>query len=181
MQGFVNLAADIGVVLATLIPLVCYLMGGGLLIGAIYGFWQMSKPGSESSRHPFLPWAALFTSATLLSYDRMLNFANNSFGGGANSSLSSNLTTYAPTTVSGSAMMGATPEDTLLNIIAAFEYFFKAYGALVVLFGVLGLYHLTKGNHHHHHTLSKPIVQIVFGIAVMNVQSIAAVVMGYFA
>lgn len=181
MQGFVNLAADIGVVLAMLIPLVCYLMGGSLLIGAIYGFWQMSKPGSESSRHPFLPWAALFTSATLLSYDRMLNFANNSFGGGVTSSLSSNLTTYAPTNVSGSSMMGATPEDTLLNIISAFDLYFKAYGALVALFGVLGLYHLTKGNRHHHHTLSKPVVQLVFGIAVMNVQSIAAVVMGYFA
>ena len=66
MQGFVNLATDIGVVLATLIPLICYLMGGGLLIAALYGFWQLLKHGSESNRNPFLPWAALFTSATLL-------------------------------------------------------------------------------------------------------------------
>lgn len=181
MQGFVNLAADIGVALAVLIPTICYLMGGGLLIAALFGFWQQSKPGSEASRHPFLPWAALFTSATLLSYDRMLTFANNSFGGGVSASLSGNLTTYAPATVNAATMMGATPEDTLLNIIAAFEYFFKAYGALIVLFGVLGLYHLSKGNRHHHHTLAKPMVQIVFGIAVMNVQSIAPVVMGYFA
>ena len=181
MQGFVNLAADIGVVLATLIPLICYLMGGGLLIAALHGFWQVLKPGSESNRNPFLPWAALFTSATLLSYDRMLTFANNTFGGGVNTSLSGALTTYAPVTVDAATMMGATPEDTLLNIIAAFEYFFKAYGALVVLFGVLGLYHLAKGNRHHHHTLAKPMVQIVFGIAVMNTQTIAPAVMGYFA
>lgn len=181
MQGFVNLAADIGVVIAMLIPLVCYTMGGSLLIGSIYGFWQQMKPGSESNRHPFLPWAALFTSATLLSYDRMLTFANNSFGGGASASLSTNLTSYAPATVNAGALMGSTPEDTLLNIIDAFDFFFKAYGALVVLFGVLGVYHLTKGHRHHHHTLGKPVVQIVFGVAVMNVQSIAAAVMGYFA
>ena len=180
MQGFVNLAADIGVVLATLIPLVCYLMGGGLLLVALYGFWQILKPGSESNRHPFLPWAALFISSVLLSYDRMLNLANRSFGGGVSTSLSGNLTTYAPTTVDASTMMGATPEDTLLNIIDAFEYFFESYGALVVLFGVLGLYHLMKGNRHHH-TLAKPIVQIVFGVGVMNVQTIAPVVVGYFA
>ena len=181
MQGFVNLAADIGVALAVLIPLICYLLGGCLLIAAIYGFWQQSKPGSEASRHPLLPWAALFTSTTLLSYDRMLTFANNSFGGGVSPSLSGNLTTYTPTTVDAVTMMGATPEDTLLNIIAAFDYYFKSYGALVVLFGVLGLYHLAKGNRHHHHTLAKPIVQIVFGVAVMNVQTIAPAVMGYFA
>lgn len=181
MQGFVNLASDIGLVLATLIPLVCYLMGGGLLIAAIHGFWNLLKPGSESNRHPFMPWAALFTSATLLSYDRMLTFANNSFGGGASASLSSNLTSYTPTTVNAGTMVGSTPEDTLLNIIGVFDYYFKAYGALVVLFGVLGLYHLTKGNRHHHSTLGKPTVQIVFGVAVMNVQSIAGAVMGYFA
>ena len=98
-----------------------------------------------------------------------------------NTSLSDALTTYAPVTVDAATMMGATPEDTLLNIIAAFEYFFKAYGALVVLFGVLGLYHLAKGNRHHHHTLAKPVMQIVFGIAVMNTQIIAPAVMGYFA
>lgn len=181
MQGFVNLAADIGVALAVLIPLVCYLMGGCLLIAAIHGFWQLSKPDSASSRHPFLPWATLFTSTALLSYDRMLTFANNSFGGGVSASLSGSLTSYTPTTVDAATMLGATPQDTLLNIIAAFEYFFQAYGALVVLFGVLGLYHLSKGNRHHHNTLAKPMVQIVFGIAVMNVQSIAPVVMGYFA
>ena len=181
MQGFVNLAADIGVVLATLIPLICYLMGGGLLIASIYGFSQLLKPGSESNRNPFLPWAALFTSATLLSYDRMLTFANNSFGGGASASLSGSLTSYTPTTVNANTMMGSTPEDTLLNIIDAFDFYFKAYGALVVLFGVLGVYHLTKDHRHHHHTLAKPMMQIVFGVAVMNVQSIAAAVMGYFA
>ena len=178
MQGFVNLAADFGHAIAILIPLICYLMGGGLLIASIYGFWQWLNP-SRSPRHPWMPFVALFTSALLLSYDRMLNFANNTFGGGVSTSLSSNLTSYTVPTVDTAAMLGATPEDTLLNIITAFEAFFQAYGALVVLFGVVGLHQVMQGNRQH--GASKPIVQIVFGIAVMNVLSIAATVMGYFA
>lgn len=178
MQGFVNLAADFGYAIAVLIPLICYLMGGGLLIASIYGFWQWLNP-SHSARHPWMPFAALFTSAALLSYDRMLNFANNTFGGGIGSSLSASLTSYTAPTLNPATMVGATPEDTLLNIISAFELFFEAYGALVVLFGLMGLYHVMQGNRQH--TMGKPIVQMVFGIGVMNVLSIATTVMGYFA
>ncbi len=75
-------------------------------------------------------------------------------------------------------MAGATPEDTLLNIIMAFEFFFQSYGALVVLFGLLGLYHVMQGNRQN--TVSKPIVQMVFRLAVMNVHAIASTVIGYF-
>jgi len=178
VQGFVNLGADFGHAISILIPLICYLMGGGLLIASIYGFWQWLNP-ARSPRHPWMPFVALFTSAALLSYDRMLNFANNTFGGGVSTSLASNLTSYTAPTVDTAAMLGATPEDTLLNIIAAFEMFFQAYGALVVLFGLVGLHHVMQGNRQH--GASKPIVQMVFGIAVMNVLSIATTVMGYFA
>ena len=178
MQGFVNLAADVGTAIAVLIPLICYLFGGGLLIASIWGFWQQLNPGSPSNRHPMWPFASLFITTILLSFDRMLDFANASFGGGVTTNLSQNLTSYQPPTVNGS-MMGATPEDTLLNIITTFEYFFQAYGALVVLFGVLAMHHIMKGQQNQ--GMGRPIVQIVFGIAVMNVKSIAGTVMGYFA
>ena len=176
MQGFVNLGADVGVAIAVLIPLICYLTGGGLLIASIYWFWQWLNP-ARSTRHPWMPFAALFTSSALLSYQRMLNFANATFGGGVTTS-SSALTSYTAPTLDPSTMAGATPEDTLLNIITAFEFFFQSYGALVVLFGLLGLYHVMQGNRQH--TASKPIVQMVFGVAVMNVHSIASTVIGYF-
>ena len=176
MQGFVNLGADVGVAIAVLIPLICYLTGGGLLIASIYWFWQWLNP-ARSIRHPWMPFAALFTASALLSYQRMLNFANGTFGGGVTTS-SSALTSYTVPTLDPSTMAGATPEDTLLNIITAFEFFFQSYGALVVLFGLLGLYHVMQGNRQH--SASKPIVQMVFGIAVMNVHSIAATVIGYF-
>lgn len=177
MQGFVNLAADFGTVIALLIPLICYVMGGGLVIASIYGFWQWLNP-AHPRRHPWAPFAAFLMAGTLLSYDRILNSTNHSFGGGVTTSLSGQLTSYAPPTLDANGLVGATPEDTLLNIITAFENFFEAYGALIVLFGLIGLYEVTAGNRSH--TMSKPIVQLVFGIGVMNVVIVATAVMNAF-
>ena len=177
MQGFVNMAADLGTAIAVLVPLLCYLMGGGFLIASMWGFWQLTHANGAGGR-PWWPFATLTISATLLSFDRMLNFANASFGGGVTTNLSQQLTSYQPPAVNG-GIMGATPEDTLLNILATFDYFFEAYGALVVLFGVLALHNVMKGDRNH--SMGPSIVRIVFGLGVMNVQSIAATVMGYFA
>lgn len=177
MQGFVNLAADFGTAIATLIPLICYLGGGGFLLASMWGFWQIVNPGSHTHRRPFWPFATLFVAATLLSFDRMLNFANNTFGGGVQTSLSANMTSYQPPQIGANGFMGATPEDTLLNIINVFRYFFMSYGALIVLFALFTFYNNHKGQRHQY---GHPIVQLVFGVAVMNVQSIATTVMGYF-
>ena len=180
MQGFFNLANDLGVAIAWLIPLICYLVGGGLLIASIHGFWQILKPGSESNRRPTWPAVTLFISATLLSFDRMLDAANTTFGGNTRAALTRTLTTYqAPAT--NAALLGNTPEEWLLNVIYAFEHFFQAYGALIVLLGVMSFHHIMKGNQHHHRTYSKAVIQVVFGLAVMNVRTIAQGVIGYFA
>ena len=177
MQGFVNLAADFGTAIAVLIPAICFLAGGTFLLASFYGFWQMMNPGSHTHSRPFWPFVTLFVSATLLSFDRMLNFANNTFGGGVQTNLSQGMTAYQPPQIGPNGFMGATPEDTLLNIINTFEYFFRAYGALIVLFAVFTFYNNQKGNRHQY---GHPITQTVFGVAVMNVQSIATTVIGYF-
>lgn len=177
MQGFVNFAYDIGYGIAWLIPAICYLGGGSFLLASMYGFWQILNPGSHTHRRPFWPFVTLFISATLLSFDRMLTFANNTFGGGVQASLAGSLSSYQPPQINAGGFVGATPEDTLLNIIAAFEYFFEAYGALIVLFAVFTFYNNHKGHRHHY---GHPMIQLVFGVAVMNVQSIAAVIVGYF-
>jgi len=177
VQGFVNLGADFGQAISILIPLICYLMGGGLLIASIYGFWQWLNP-VRSPRHPWVPFVALFTSAALLSYDRMLTFANNSFGGGVSASLTGNLTSYAAPTLDAAGMLGATPEDTLLNIIGMFIYFFRSYGALIVLLGVFSLKSVVEGNRKGATSLS--IIMIGFGFCIMNVDSIAAAIVQMF-
>ncbi len=75
--------------------------------------------------------------------------------------------------------MGATPEATLLNIINVFIYFFRSYGALIVLLGIFSLKAVTEGRKRGGTGTS--IIMSVFGFAVMNVDTIAAAVMQYFA
>lgn len=177
MQGFVNLAADIAFGITAMIPAICYLGGGILLLASFYGFWQIPHAGSHTSRRPIWPFVSLFFAATLLSFDQMLNFANNTFGGGVQTNLSQGLTSYQPPQVNSSSFAGATPQDMLLNIITTFDFFFQAYGALIVLLALFAFYENQRGNRHRY---GHPIVQTVFGIAVMNIQSIASAVIGYF-
>ena len=71
-------------------------------------------------------------------------------------------------------LLGTTPEDTLLNIIGMFIYFFRSYGALVVLLGVFMLKSVVEGNRKG--ATSSSIVMIGFGFCIMNVDSIAAAI-----
>ncbi|RYY15038.1 MAG: hypothetical protein EON55_07185 [Alphaproteobacteria bacterium] len=177
MQGFVNFASDIAYGLAWVIPTICYLGGGSLLLASLYGFWQMQNPGSQASRRPFLPFITMFVAATLLSFDRMLTFANNTFGGGVSSSVAAGLTSYTAPTLDPSNLVGGTPAQTLLSIIAAFLYFFRVYGALIVLLAVFSFYETQKGNRNQN---GHPLIQAMFGVAVMNVDTIAAAIIAYF-
>ena len=89
------------------------------------------------------------------------------------------MTSYTPPTVNPSSLVGTSPEQTILNVINVFQYFFESYGALVVLMGILALHHVSEGRRRHGPLL--PTIQIVFGFGVMNINTIAPFVMSYFA
>jgi len=171
MQGFVNFADDIGVALAFLIPMICYLAGTGFVLAAGWGMWQLSKHG-----HGY--HVTLFVGAALLSYDRMLNLAEGTIGSAQTAAMSDSLTSYTPPNVDPNTLMGNSPEQTVLNVINVFEYFFVTYGALIVLMGIFALKHVCEGRRRHGPSLA--IVQIAFGLGVMNIDSIAPAVMAYF-
>ena len=184
MQGFVNFADDIGVALAFLIPMICYLAGTGFVFAAGWGMWQLSKHGhghhaSWLASHPWTPFVTLFVGAALLSYDRMLNLAEGTIGSAQTAAMSDSLTSYTPPNVDPSTLMGNSPEQTVLNVINVFEYFFVTYGALIVLMGIFALKHVSEGRRRHGPSLA--IVQIAFGLGVMNIDTIAPAVMAYFA
>lgn len=177
MQGFINFADDIGYCISVLVPLLCYLFGGAFLLASFWGFLQLSRPGSRFEAKPWVPFVTLTVAATLLSFDRMVTFATNTFGGGVTASVTG-LTSYTPPTVDGTTLLGASPEETLLNIIKTFNIFFESYGALVVLLGVMALKAANDGNGRTHPRACA--IMMFFGICVMNVQVIASAVMSYF-
>ena len=95
-----------------------------------------------------MPFVGIFISATLFSFDKLLNAANGTVGSNHTASISG-LTSYTPASVDPSTLMGATPQDTLLNIILAFDLFFMAYGAAIVFWALMELHAIGKGNRRH--------------------------------
>lgn len=178
MQGFVNLAADLGEVIAILIPLICYLSAGGILIASGWGLWQMNRPGSFYEKHPWVPFVGPLFAGMLLTFDRVLNEGTATMGGGgAQASMASAVTSYTPPTVDPSTLLGTTPEATLLSIITMFIFFFRSYGALVVLLGLFKLKGVTDGNQRGH--VGTSLVMIAFGFCVMNVDTISSDIMSH--
>ena len=178
MQGFVNLATDVGEVIAILIPLICYLGAGGILIASGWGLWQMNRPGSFYEKHPWVPFVGPLFAGMLLTFDRVLNEGSNTMGGGgAAASMAAAVTSYTPPTVDPTTLLGATPEATLLNIITTFIFFFRSYGALIVLLGLFKLKGVTDGNKRGHTGTS--LIMITFGFAVMNADTISSDIMSH--
>lgn len=179
MQGFVNFADDVGQAISVIIPALCYIIGLSFILAAGWGFWHLTsgRHGRLSAR-PWMPFVSLFIGAALLTFDRMLNLGEATLGSSQQASMADGMTSYTPPTVNPGSLVGTSPEQTILNVINVFQYFFVSYGALIVLAGILALHHVSEGKRRHGPLL--PVIQIVFGLGVMNINTIAPFVMSYF-
>jgi hypothetical protein len=178
MQGFVNFAFDIGNVLSIVIPLCCYLFGVSMFLFAGYGAWHCTKPGSYWERHKPLIALELLTGSVLVSFDQFLNFANGTFGGNVTTSVAAGATSYTPPTINATSLIGTTPEQTITTLITDFSYFFIAYGAFICFLAVMSLRAVGQGRRNH--GISLPLIMLVFGVALMNIQTFTTTIMGYF-
>ena len=147
MQGFVNLATDLGYAISVILPVLCYLVGAGIRIASLWGLFQCLARAQNRERM-WMPFVGIFISATLFSFDKLLNAANGTVGSNHTASISG-LTSYTPASVDPSTLMGATPQDTFLNIILAFDLFFMVYGAAIVFWSLLEFHAIGKGNRRH--------------------------------
>lgn len=178
MQGFINFANDVATALTFLIPALCYLIGVACFIYAGYGAWQCAKPGTYWASHRYLIVLELLVGSILLSFDKFLNEASNSFGGGATAAMAAGATSYTPPVINGATLIGNSPEQTLFNLIGDFRYFFIAYGAFICLLAVLAIRAVGQGKRRHGFSL--PVIMLVFGVVLMNIQTIAQTTMNYF-
>ena len=178
MQGFVNFAFDVGNVLSTLIPLFCYIFGVSMFLAAGYGAWNCTKPGNYWERHKPLIALGLLIGSILVSFDQFLNFSNGTFGGDVSTSVAAGATSYTPPTVNAADLIGSTPEQTITNLITDFSYFFTAYGAFICYIAVMSLRAVGQGRRNH--GISLPLIMLVFGISLMNIQTLTTTIMGYF-
>lgn len=179
MQGFANFADDIGQAISVVLPALCYILGMGFILAAGCGLWHLSSGRhSRLAARPWMPFVTLFIGAALLTFDRMLNLGEATLGSSQQVSVADGMTSYTPPAAGASGVVGTSPEQTILNVVNMFQYFFMSYGALVVLTGILALHHVSEGRRSHGPLL--PAIQIAFGFGVMNINTIAPAVMAYF-
>lgn len=178
MQGFVNFAASIAYALEWLVPTLCYLVGSALFILVGYGAWQCWRPGSWWAGRKYLIVIEGLVGSLLLTFPQFLNEANATFGSSVTSQLSAGATAYVPPVVNTATLIGDSPEQTLLNFINLFSAFFVSYGAFIVLVSIFLFRGVSRGETRHGYSL--PLISFAFGIALMNIQTIAQWVISNF-
>ncbi len=172
MQGLVAFSLEIAQALAILLPTFCYIAAIGLFLSAGWGFWRMAQPDNPWRGKPWVPVMSLILCGVFASFDRILTLANHSGGSDVTVGLASSLTGYTPATPPGGNVLGATPGETILNVVTIFQYFFQAFGAMIAFFAIYTWWNVMRGVSNR-----RPggcFVQFAFGVMLINVLQISS-------
>lgn len=177
MQGLVAFASQIGLIFGLLLPTFCYGAAIALFLFAGWGFWQQSQPGNPFRGRPWIPLASLLLCGVFASFDKILTKANVTGGSSVTVSMVAGLSSYSAPGAGGT-LLGATPANTVVNVVQLFEQFFQSFGAMVCFVAVFASWSIIKGRSNR----SQPGcgVQFVFGIILINVVTISQWVAGLF-
>jgi len=180
VQGLVNFASAVADVIAVMLPAFCYLAACMCFAYGAWGLRSLTAGGGPWSHHPhrhrpWVPFLSILLSGLFATFPNFLTMANVSLG----TSMVASLTSYAPSAppVAG-GILGATPFDTMVNIVRAFEHFFQMFGAACVFFAVLR-WRAIVGGRVDGSTLACG-VQLLFGVLLVNIVTVTAGVVGLF-
>ena len=176
MDGLVRFAYAIGDILSVLLPTFAYLGAGVLFLVGAWGLKRQSQPDNPFRGRPWVPALSLVMCGVLASFDRILTMAN-ATGGSSIVVSTASITSYVPP-ASSSSVLGPTPTDTLVNVVAIFAPVFQAFGALACLFAVLAWRSTVTGQSRRPQSASA--VQFVFGILLINCVTVSSWVAGLF-
>lgn len=179
MQGLVNFATAIADGISVLLPAFCYLMACTCFLFAGWTFRGWSYTGHSHHHHyhqrPWIPFVSLLLCGTFATFPHFLNMANVSAG----TNLTTSLTSYAATPPgSASGILGATPSNTVVNVVALFQYFFQAFGAACVFWSLVTFRSIVNG--YSRGTASACGIQFVFGVLCINILTVANGVVALF-
>lgn len=170
MQGLVEFSVAVGQALAILLPAFCYIAALALFVSSGWGFWRMSQPDNPFRGKPWIPVMGLILCGVFASFDRILTMANRTGGSTVTVALNSSLTGYTPATPPG-GVLGATPGETIVNIVTVFQFFFQAFGAMVAFFAIFTWWNVMRGVSNRRS--GGCLVQFVFGVMLINVLQIS--------
>ena len=169
MQGLVNFAQQCALIFAVLLPTFLYISALALFLFAVWGMWMQAQPHNPFRGRPWVPWVSLIMSGAFASFPTILNKVNISAGSTVTTQVVAGLQSY--TTPNTTNILGATPGDTVLNIVEAFQGFFQAFGAMCVFFAMLAWHAIVAGRSNR--SQSSCAVQFVFGVMLLNVLTIS--------
>ena len=170
MQGLVNFASQIGLVFSFLFSPACYLGAIACFIHSGWAFWQQAQPGNPYRGRPWVPWVSLVMCGLFASFDVFLTKVNISAGSDVRVGLS-NLTSYTPVDAPAD-LLGAGPNETVMNVILLFKGFFQAFGAMAALVAAFAWRASIVGRTNRSRLGCG--VQFGFGVALINVEKIGA-------
>jgi hypothetical protein len=137
-------------------------------IFSAWGFWLQASPGNPFAGRPWVPLISLLLSGAFASFTKVLSMANASAG--TNLAVTLNpLTSYTPPTAP--VGLGATPGDTMVNVVTLFQLFFQSFGAMACFVAMVRWRSVINGQSNSSQTAC--LVQFAFGIMLINVLTIA--------
>jgi hypothetical protein len=124
---------------------------------------------------PWVPFVSLVLSGVFATFPQFLNMANVSAG----TNLVTSLTSYTATTPGGASnVLGATPQNTVINVVTLFQYFFEAFGAACVWWAIVRWRAIVNGRSEG--SPSACAVQFIFGVMCINILTVANSVVALF-
>ena len=176
MQSLANFASAVADGIAVLLPALCYLAACACFLFAAWTLRSMAyHPQHPYRMRPWVPFVSLVLSGVFASFPHFLTMANVSMGTG----VAASITSYAPgAPPDASGVLGATPADSVVNVVALFQRFFQMFGAACVFWALVTWRAIVNGR-----VEGSPLacgIKLLFGVLCINILPIATGVVSLF-
>ena len=178
MQGLVDFATDIADGISVVLPAFCYLSAIGCFMYSAWTLWVWSQPHRHYHHHwqrPWIPLVSLVLCGVFASFPKFLSMTNVSMGTNAVVALGQYAPTNPPT---AGNVLGSTPQQSVLDVVRLFQYFFEAFGAACIFWAIMRWRGIINGKVQGSPTACG--IQFLFGACCMNIMTIAAGVVSLF-
>lgn len=178
MQGLVNFTTAIADGISVMLPAFCYFMALSCFTFFAWTLYAWSQPHRHHHHHwhkPWVPVVSIVLSGVFATFPNFLTMANVSMG----TNMVVSITQYTPTQPPNAGnVLGNTPQQSVLNVVQLFQYFFEAFGAACVFWALIRWRGIVNG-----HVQGSPTscgIQFLFGVCCINIVTIANGVVGMF-
>jgi len=175
MVGVLSFASSLGNAIGWLLPSLCYIVGGSMMISAIWGFYARSTLQNGLVTKGFAPEILFLGSGIFLSFPKFLNMLNASFGFTATASLvqgqDGSVAPYSFDAASFTQSVSQGPTALIKTMIDVFDPYFISYGALIAFLMVKREIDRARGRNDSSAAVN--MTALAFSMIMMNVEKVS--------